>query len=448
MTRPTSSLFGTDGIRGRVGELPITLDFFRTLARTVGSCCIPETNPFVVIGRDTRESGTALESALVTGFVEAGVDVGVLGVAPTPTIAFHTRNRKAAAGVVVSASHNPYTDNGVKFFDSNGFKWSNELQARLECELGGERTFRPTQKIGNLKELWHVDEDYVEFCCEGFDGSGLQGLKMVVDCAHGAAWYVAPTVFRRLGAEVIELGTKPDGKNINANCGSTQLDGLQREVVSTSADIGIAFDGDADRVQMVDGHGNVVDGDQLLFAIALRYQKDGTLRGGVVGSEMSNFGLQQAFAERSIPFHRASVGDSFVHREMVARNWCLGGETSGHIICRDKTTTGDGIVASLEVLTSVLEADVSLAALVADMPRYPQKLVNVRVDDAHEVVQSSVVQHEIRSFKANGCERALIRPSGTEPVVRIMVEGRESAAVDREIARLTNVVQSVVHDSI
>ena len=444
MRSNSGSFFGTDGIRGRVGETPITVDFFRRLATVVGCIATSINNRKVLIGRDTRESGLTLESALVAGFIEAGVDVYMLGILPTPAVAYQTRARKAAAGVVVSASHNPYVDNGVKFFNADGTKWSDELQQDVDEALSKEKAVRSCDKIGKFEHLNRAGDEYVEFCLSSFNAkTNLAGLRIVIDCAHGAASRVAPKVFRELGADVIEVGTEPNGRNINVDCGSTDLATLQRRVSSELADLGIAFDGDADRVQMVTRDGDPVDGDQLLYVIAKHRMEQGSLVGGVVGSEMSNVGLETALQDLAIPFHRAPVGDRHVYGAMTELGWFLGGEGSGHVICRDKTTTGDGIISALEVLAAMRAMDASLAELVAGMARYPQRLINVRVPNANEVVESEAVQNAVRNFGENRFDRVLIRPSGTEPLLRIMVEGREADAVEREADRFASLVRSV-----
>lgn len=424
--------------------MPITPDFFRRLATVVACIATTKTNSSVLIGRDTRESGLLLESALVAGFVETGVDVGILGVLPTPAVAYHTRIRDAAVGMVVSASHNPYADNGIKFFDSDGVKWSAELQHQVDAALSDERRMPFPERVGSFEYFEQAQQAYVEFCLASFDSPrDLSGMRIVIDCAHGAAWRVAPIAFKELGAEVIEIGTKPDGRNINVDCGSTDLAALKERVRNEFADLGIAFDGDADRVQMIAADGETVDGDQLLYAIAKHRNRQGSFDGGVVGSEMSNIGLELSLRDMSIPFHRAKVGDRHVYSAMIDLNWSLGGETSGHVICRDKTTTGDGIISALEVLAAMRTTDATLAELVADMPRYPQRLINVRVPNADEIVQSEAVQEAIRDFSVSGFDRVLIRPSGTEPLVRIMVEGREADAVDRDVNRFASLVRSV-----
>ena len=436
--------FGTDGIRGRVGDKPITPDFCVHLGWAVGKVLASSGAPLVVIGKDTRISGYMIESALEAGLASAGVDVNLFGPIPTPAIAYLTRTLRADAGIVISASHNPFEDNGIKFFDADGNKLPDEMEVAIEAQLR-----RPVVSVGSqeLGRAYRVDDArgrYIEFCKGTIDrGVHFRGLKLVIDCAHGATYAVAPGVFSELGAEVTVIGADPDGTNINHECGSTHPETVARKVVEIGADAGIAFDGDGDRVIMVDANGDIVDGDEMLYVIAKTGLPKGRLSGGVVGTVMSNFGLERALETCGIPFERAAVGDRYVLELMRARGWQLGGEASGHLVCLALTTTGDGIVSALQVLVAMVESGRSLAELRNGMQKLPQAMVNVRIDNPDGIATNPLVDDAIRGIEArlNGRGRVVIRPSGTEPVVRVMVEGEDADEVNEQAASLAAVVE-------
>ncbi len=436
--------FGTDGIRGRVGETPITPDFCVHLGWAVGKVLASEGSRMVVIGKDTRISGYMIESALEAGLASAGVDVNLFGPIPTPAIAYLTRTLRADAGIVISASHNPFGDNGIKFFDGDGNKLPDEMEIAIE-----DRLRQPVVSVGSeaLGRAYRVDDArgrYIEFCKGTVNrGLHLRGLKVVLDCANGATYAVAPGVFSELGAEVTVIGADPDGTNINHECGSTHPETVAAKVAEVGADVGIAFDGDGDRVVMVDAGGVIADGDDMLYIIAKSGFMKGRLSGGVVGTIMSNLGLEQALTTCGIPFERAAVGDRYVLERMRARGWQLGGETSGHIVCLPLTTTGDGIVAALQVLVAMVEGDRSLAELRNGMRKLPQAMVNVKTSDPAGALASSVVADAIRDLEASLGDRGriVVRPSGTEPVVRVMVEGEQADEVGRHADALAAVVQ-------
>jgi len=444
--------FGTDGIRGRVGQGAITAEFTLRLGWAAGQVLSEQrgTRASVVIGKDTRISGYMFESALESGLSAAGVDVILLGPMPTPAIAHMTRSLGAAAGVVISASHNSFEDNGIKFFSDSGQKLPDELQRSIEQRLDDCREngmiHVPPHELGKASRMDDATGRYVEYCKGTVTyGTRLDGLKIVLDCANGATYRIAPDVFRELGADVIALNHKPDGLNINLDCGSTHPDGLCRAVVAHGADLGVAFDGDGDRVLMVDHEGRLIDGDQILFILASARATRGDLKGGVVGTVMSNFGLEEAFARRDIDFLRARVGDRYVHEQLVYNNWVLGGEASGHILCLDRATTGCGIVSALQVLEVLVESGRSLASLATDMFKYPQVMINVPIDGAasgdleRQPEIAAAIDHVERRLAGQG--RVVLRPSGTEPVVRVMVEGRDEATVQALAEQLAGVVK-------
>jgi len=441
--------FGTDGIRGRVGQGPITAEFTLRLGWAAGRVLSEHhgSRASVVIGKDTRISGYLFESALEAGLSAAGVDVLLLGPMPTPAIAHMTRSMGAAAGIVISASHNSFEDNGIKFFSDSGQKLPDELQQRIEARLDAPMTHVEPHKLGKARRVDDATGRYVEYCKGTVTyGTRFEGLRMVVDCANGATYRIAPEVFRELGAEVIALHHVPDGLNINAKCGSTYPESLSSAVVDHGADLGVAFDGDGDRVVMVDHEGNLVDGDQVLFILACARAGNGDLKGGVVGTVMSNFGLEEAFARRDIDFVRARVGDRYVHEQLVANDWVLGGEASGHILCLDRATTGCGIVSALQVLEVVAKSGRTLASLSADMFKYPQVMINVPVEGAQRgsLAQDPEISRAIREVerRLDGKGRVVLRPSGTEPVVRVMVEGRDRETVQALAEELAAVVES------
>ena len=438
--------FGTDGVRGRVGEEPITPEFVLKLGWAAGRVLSAKSGDpgKILIGKDTRISGYLLESALESGLSAAGVDISLLGPMPTPAVAYLTRTARARAGIVISASHNPYEDNGIKFFSAEGTKLPDDVELEIERVMGEPLRMVPSSALG---KAWRYDDAggrYIEFCKSTFPHrASLEGLRLVVDCAHGAAYHVAPLVFSELGAEVTAIANEPDGFNINRECGSTHPDTLRRAVLEAGAHLGIALDGDGDRVIMVDSDGAIVDGDQLLYIVALDRLGSGTLHGGVVGTLMSNFGLETVCQSRNIPFVRAAVGDRYVMNELLERGWDLGGETSGHIICLDKLTTGDGIIAALQVLSAMTRTGRSLAELKSGMALYPQHMINVRMARRFDPKSSTLVQNAVREaeLELKGQGRVVLRPSGTEPVIRVMVEGADSAQVTRLSQQLAEVVR-------
>lgn len=436
--------FGTDGIRGKVGAFPITPEFMLKLGWAAGQVLSAGNHGGkVIIGKDTRISGYMFESALEAGLSAAGLDIRLLGPMPTPAIAYLTRTLRATAGIVISASHNPFEDNGVKFFSAAGTKLPDEVEQAIEEALERPLAMAPSARLGKVERVVDAGGRYIEFCKSTFPNTlSLSGLKIVVDCANGATYFVAPRVFHELGAEVVKIGTQPDGLNINVECGSTHPALLQRAVLEHRADLGIAFDGDGDRVIMVDHSGAVVDGDELLFIIAMERQRQGGLA-GVVGTLMSNLGMEHALSAAGIGFERAKVGDRYVLERMQALGWPLGGESSGHIICRDCTTTGDGIISALQVLTAMVRSGRSLHALKGGMSKYPQQMINVRLERPFDVLASAVVQEAVRAAEAAFAQagRVLLRPSGTEPVVRVMAEGEDAMLVERVVAELAEAVR-------
>lgn len=438
--------FGTDGIRGRVGEYPITPDFMLKLGWAAGMAFRKMGACKVLVGKDTRISGYMFESALEAGLTSAGADVMLLGPMPTPAIAYLTRTFHAEAGIVISASHNPHDDNGIKFFSGKGTKLPDEVELMIEELLDAPMTVVESSKIGKVSRINDASGRYIEFCKGSVPtGTSFAGLKIVVDCAHGATYKVAPSVFRELGAEVVVLSAQPNGLNINHNCGSTHTESLQAAVLAEQADLGIAFDGDGDRVLMVDHTGTVVDGDDLLFIIARDLHTRGKLQGGVVGTLMSNLGLELALADLDIPFVRANVGDRYVISELLERNWVIGGENSGHIVCFDHTTTGDAIIAALQVLMALKARNEGLAQSRQALRKCPQVLINVRFGGgANPLEHATVKQASERVTQAMaGRGRVLLRKSGTEPLVRVMVEGEDEAQVRGYAEELAKLVTEV-----
>ncbi len=434
--------FGTDGIRGRVGQLPITPDFILKLGWACGRVFAQSCTgvPTVVIGKDTRVSGYMFESALEAGLVAAGINVKLLGPMPTPAVALMTRSQNAMAGIVISASHNPFDDNGIKFFDEKGAKLPDATELAIEAMLDQPLETVGSRDIGKAVRVVDAAGRYIEFCKATFpERLSLRGLKLVIDCAHGATYHIAPSVFTELGANVDVIGANPNGFNINEGVGSTDLAALQAAVTSVGADMGIAFDGDGDRVLFVDADGSVVDGDELLYVLAMHRIAKGRSDAGVVGTLMSNMGLELALQDQGVKLARAKVGDRYVKEIMAAEGWSLGGESSGHLICSDVTTTGDGIVSALQVLAAVVDAKKPLAALRAGMKKLPQVLLNVPVTDKTGFESKpNVVAAKAAVEKAlAGRGRLLLRPSGTEPVVRVMVEGEdhsELSSLARQVA--------------
>jgi len=440
--------FGTDGIRGRVGDSNICPQFFLKLGWAVGKVLADHGRinaGMVLIGKDTRVSGYMFESALESGLISAGVDVGLLGPMPTPAIAYLTRTFQAKSGVVISASHNPFTDNGIKLFNTQGTKLADELELAIEEQLDQPMTMAP--RLGKARRIDDAEGRYVEFCKASLPwGFSLAKSKIVLDCANGATYSIAPKVFRELGASVDVIGASPDGENINLGCGSTQLKTLSDRVVSTGADLGIAFDGDGDRVLFVDKHGAPVDGDQLLYIIAAH--RKNTVQGcsGVAGTLMTNFGFEIAMKRCGIDFGRAKVGDRFVIEMMAQNGWDLGGESSGHIVCHNVTTTGDGIIAALQVLRALEERSVTLTEACAEMPLMPQTMINVPVVNRVDLESNKDVLHAVSlaEDKMAGKGRVLLRPSGTEPVIRVMVEGESETQVQGLCSELAELVGKAV----
>ena len=437
--------FGTDGIRGRVGEAPITAEFCLRLGWAVGKVFAAEGLPLVLIGKDTRISGYMIESVLEAGLVSAGVDVRLLTPIPTPAVAYLTRTFRAGAGIVISASHNPYEDNGIKFFDSQGHKLPDEVELAIEERIGQPMKTVRSSELGKVVLLDDARGRYIEFCKNTVSRQfRLRGMKVVLDCANGATYAVAPSVFSELGAEVVLLAADPDGMNINHGCGSTHPEVMAEKVVEVGADVGIAFDGDGDRVVMADDKGNLVDGDEILYVIARHAAGEGRLKGGVVGTSMSNLGLERALNNADIPFVRTDVGDRFVIEAMRHLDWGLGGESSGHIVCSPLTTTGDGIIAALQVLVAMVDNDQSLRSLTSGMVRLPQAVINVGCKDPAAATECSNVSAAVGDVegKLSGRGRVLLRPSGTEPVVRVMVEGEDAGEVAGHAEALAKVVRS------
>ncbi|MEO5764451.1 MAG: phosphoglucosamine mutase [Casimicrobiaceae bacterium] len=427
--------FGTDGIRGSVGELPITPELILKLGWAAGRtlATVDEgkrgERPGVLIGKDTRISGYMLEAALESGLAAAGVDVYLCGPLPTPGIAYLTRALRLSAGIVVSASHNPFTDNGIKFFSAMGAKLPDHVEAAIEAMMATPLTCAASAELGKAKRIDDAAGRYIEFCKSTFPPElDLRGLRIVVDCAHGAGYHIAPPVFHELGADVVAIGAEPNGTNINDSFGATSPAALAAKVIETRADYGIALDGDGDRLVMADGDGTLYDGDQLLYVIARDYQRRGMMSGGVVGTLMSNLGFEQALMASGISLDRARVGDRYVLEQLVTRRWQLGGENSGHIICLDKHTTGDAIVAALAVLRGLIEQRISLAEAAAPVVLFPQRLINVRVQRGFDWKSNATVCDAARAATAALGEagRVLLRPSGTEPVLRVMVEARDA----------------------
>lgn len=437
--------FGTDGIRGKVGEAPITPDFVLKLGWAAGKVLARHGSKKIIIGKDTRISGYMLESALEAGLAAAGLTAAFTGPMPTPAIAYLTRTFRAEAGIVISASHNPFDDNGIKFFSSEGTKLPDDVEEAIELEMEKPITCVESALLGRASRIVDAAGRYIEFCKGTFPSElNLNGLKIVVDCANGATYHIAPNVLRELGATVIAIGVQPDGMNINKECGATDLKLLQQRVLAEKADIGLAYDGDGDRIMMIDHLGEKVDGDQILYIIAREALRQGQLRGGVVGTLMSNMGLELALKQLGIPFTRAKVGDRYVLEKMQEKDWRLGAENSGHVILLDKTTTGDGIVASLQVLTAMVRNHMSLHDLCSGMKMLPQVLVNVRFTGEGDPLQSEAVKSataEVEKALA-GRGRVLLRKSGTEPLIRVMVEGENEAQVTDLANRIADQVKA------
>ncbi len=449
----TRKYFGTDGVRGKVGEGPITPDFVMRLGYAAGGVLAAQEklpqgeHPAVVIGKDTRISGYMLESALQAGLSAAGVDVLLLGPMPTPAVAYLTRALRAQAGIVISASHNPFEDNGIKFFSALGTKLPDQTEQAIETALDEPMTTMASAQLGKARRINDAAGRYIEFCKSAFPNElDLRGLKIVVDCAHGATYHVAPPVFHELGAEVFAIGDRPDGLNINRECGATSPQALQEAVKRHRADLGIALDGDGDRLIMVDEKGEVYDGDQLLYVIAKHRHQQGLLKGGVVGTQMTNLGMEHALSKLKIPFERAKVGDRYVLEMLNQRGWQVGGEGSGHILCLDRHSTGDGIVSALQVLLALRMAKATLSEFTRDLTLYPQVLINVPVIKGFDFRDSVQIQAKVAEAECglDGAGRVLLRASGTEPLLRVMVEGKSGEKVNHWAGVIADTVRQAV----
>lgn len=447
----TRRYFGTDGVRGRVGQSPITPDFVMRLGYAAGRVLLDRSampageRPAVLIGKDTRLSGYMLESALEAGFSAAGVEVKLVGPLPTPAVAYLTRALRLQAGIVISASHNPYYDNGIKFFSAQGTKLPDDVEKAIEEGIDQPMHCVAPAELGRVRRIDDARGRYIEFCKSTFPNDlDLRGLKIVVDCAHGAAYHIAPDVFHELGADVVSIGVQPNGLNINDGVGATSPRALADAVLANRADLGIALDGDADRIQMVDAEGNLYDGDQLLFAIVRSRLRQGPVA-GVVGTLMSNLALERALGDLGVPFERAAVGDRYVVERLNERGWLFGGENSGHILALDRHTTGDGIVAALQVLAALRQVGGSLKALLGELRLYPQTLINVPMVKGfpwrdHPSITAGLAEVEKRMAKRG---RVLLRASGTEPLLRVMVEGEDAAEVAEAASWLASLVREV-----
>jgi len=443
----TKKFFGTDGIRGEVGIYPITPDVFLKLGWAIGQVFAEEGHGTVLLGKDTRISGYMFESALEAGLSAAGVNTKLLGPMPTPGIAYLTRTLRAQAGIVLSASHNSYHDNGIKFFSTEGAKLSDDLEHKIESYLDKPMTTVASRKLGKAVRLDDAAGRYIEFCKASVEsGLDFQGLRIVVDCANGATYHIAPHVFAEVGAEVVSIGVEPNGLNINDKCGATQPEQLKAAVIEYRADLGIALDGDGDRLIMVDHKGEVVDGDELIFIIAKAKLAAGELQGPVIGTLMTNLGMEHALKALGVDLVRANVGDRYVMQQMKKHNSQIGGEGSGHIICLDKTTTGDGIVAALQVLAKVRKSGKSLYDLKSEMKKYPQVLLNVKIEKKIDIAKSDVIQKAVTLAEKTLADkgRVLLRASGTEPLIRVMVEGVDEAEVKAQADLLVKAVEKAI----
>ncbi|MFD2191920.1 phosphoglucosamine mutase [Pistricoccus aurantiacus] len=447
----TRRYFGTDGIRGTVGEYPITPDFMLKLGWAMGRVLSQRNERAkVLIGKDTRISGYMFESALEAGLSAAGVDVALLGPMPTPGIAYLTRTLRADAGIVISASHNPFGDNGIKFFSAEGTKLPDATEIQIEAELEKDLETVAGNRLGKATRIEDAEGRYIEFCKSTIPHRlSLHGLRIVLDCAHGATYHIAPNVFRELGAQVSVLGAEPNGLNINQQVGSTYPQALRKAVLEQQADLGVAFDGDGDRVVMIDANGREIDGDDILYIIARDHHERGALQGGVVGTVMSNFGLAAAFETLDIPFERAKVGDRYVIERLNANGWQLGGESSGHIVCGNVQTTGDGIVSALQVLAIMVSGKRSLAELLEGLEKAPQALINVRLTagtDKKALLESQALRDSVAAVEAElgDSGRVLLRASGTEPLIRVMVEGRPRFDVEGLARRIAADVEGLM----
>jgi len=442
--------FGTDGIRGRVGQDPMTAEFVMKLGWAAGKVLSRQEKGHVVIGKDTRISGYIFEAALEAGLAAAGLDVTLMGPMPTPAVAYMTQAQRATAGIVISASHNPYYDDGVKFFNGDGYKLPDATELEIEDMMDQPMKMVESKDLGKVYRLEDSRGRYIEFCKNSIPfRTTLKGMKIVLDCAHGATYHVAPHVFRELGAEVFEIGVSPDGLNINKDCGALHPHNMRSMVLENQADLGIAFDGDGDRLMMMDATGEVMDGDEILFVIAKSQLVDGGLDGGVVGTLMSNLGLEHALKAQGVPFDRADVGDRHVMEMLKAKGWFIGGESSGHIIALNQTTTGDGIIASLQVLAWMVHKGLSLAEARMGMQKYPQVMVNVPIP--HKINPSEFPQImqavETAEQELANTGRVLLRPSGTEPLIRVMVEGQDAQQVETLANQIADIVKEVASEA-
>ncbi|MCE0493330.1 phosphoglucosamine mutase [Vibrio salinus] len=436
--------FGTDGVRGKVGEYPITPDFVLKLGWAAGRVLAKQGTKQVIIGKDTRISGYMLESALEAGLAAAGLKATLTGPMPTPAVAYLTQTFRAEAGIVISASHNPYYDNGIKFFSSEGTKLPDEIELAIEEELDKDIECVPSAELGKANRLNDAAGRYIEFCKSTFPSKhNLSGLKLVVDCANGATYHIAPNVFKELGAEIVAMGVEPNGLNINDKVGATDVKALQQKVIDEKADLGLAFDGDGDRIIMVDELGNKVDGDQIAYIIARDLLRKGQLKGGVVGTLMTNLGMEVGLKQLGVPFIRAAVGDRYVLEKLQEKNWKIGAENSGHIILLDKVTTGDAIVAALQVLAAVVDSEMTLNELTKGMTLYPQVLENVSFSGETNPLDSEQVQLSVRKAEDQLGDkgRVLLRKSGTEPLIRVMVEGEDEALVKKSASDIAQTVK-------
>lgn len=439
--------FGTDGVRGKVGEYPITPEFALKLGWAAGRVLAKEGTKKILVGKDTRISGYMLETALQAGLIAAGLDVELLGPMPTPGVAYLTSTFRAEAGIVISASHNPFYDNGIKFFNSEGSKLGDEIELAIEAELDKDMQCVPSDELGKASRINDAAGRYIEFCKSHFPNHlSLKGLKIVVDCANGATYHIAPNVYRELGADVYEIGAEPNGVNINDGCGATHTEFLSKAVQDLKADLGIALDGDGDRLMMVDQSGNVLDGDEIVYIIARDALRTGRLKdSGVVGTQMSNLGLEVALRNLGIPFARSKVGDRYVMELLKENGWKIGGESSGHIINLAHSSTGDGVTSSIQVLTAMINGQCTLADLKGGMTKYPQTLINVRYDKSKNPLETADVKSAIASAEEalGNTGRVLIRKSGTEPVIRVMVESESSEQTQQYAQSIAEVVESM-----
>ena len=440
--------FGTDGIRGRVGQDPMTAEFVMKLGWAAGKVLSRQEKGHVVIGKDTRISGYIFEAALEAGIAAAGLDVIMMGPIPTPAVAYLTQTQRAIAGIVISASHNPYYDDGVKFFNGDGFKLPDETELEIEQMMDQPMKMVESKDLGKVYKMEDSRSRYIEFCKNSIPfRTSLKGMKIVLDCAHGATYYVAPAIFRELGAEVIEIGVNPDGLNINKDCGALHPQNMRAQVLENQADLGIAFDGDGDRVMMMDASGEVMDGDEILFVIAKSQIINAGIGGGVVGTLMTNLGLEHALKTQGIPFERAKVGDRYVMEKLLSNGWSIGGESSGHIITLNQATTGDGIIAALQVLQWMVDKGLTLAEARMGMQKYPQCMVNVPIkskinpDEFPQITEA--VETAEQELASKG--RVLLRPSGTEPLIRVMVEGQDANQVDSLAHQIADSVKAVAN---